>query len=100
VPTGEAAALKMRADDRAVTQPIVVVVSTLRTSARPRHACGLAGSFSPPLPIGCAENRDYTERKKDGAKNISIPRPSEDCAKQRQGGEQSKIARLGVHSRS
>ena len=26
---------------------------------------------------GRAENRDYTERKKDRAKNISIPRPSE-----------------------
>src|SRR5262249_23832669 len=26
------------------------------------------------LPIGCADNRDYTERKKDRAKNISISR--------------------------
>jgi hypothetical protein len=32
------------------------------------------------LPIGCADNRDCAERKKDRAKNISIPRPSEDCA--------------------
>jgi hypothetical protein len=55
---------------------------------------------SAPLPISCAENRDYTERKKDRAKNISIPRPSEDCAEQRQGGEQNKLARLSVHSRS
>jgi len=56
--------------------------------------------MSAPLPIGCAENADYTERKKDRAKNVSIPRPSEDCAEERQGGEQSKVARLGIHSHS
>ena len=39
---------------------------------------------------GCAENGNRTERKKDRAKNVSIPRPSEECAEERQGGEQSK----------
>src|SRR5438132_8228639 len=52
------------------------------------------------VPQSCAENRDCTEREKDRAKNSSIRRPSEDCAEERQGGEQSKVARLGVHSRS
>jgi IS30 family transposase len=53
--------------------------------------------MSEPLRIGCAENRDCTEREKERANNISVPRPSEDCAEQRQGGEQSKVARVGVH---
>src|SRR5215831_20676520 len=58
----------------------------------------LARPISAPLPIGCADNRDYTERKKGRAKNMSIPRPSRDCAEQRQEAEQSKVERLGVHS--
>ena len=56
--------------------------------------------MSAPVPLSYAEKGNCTERKKDRANNISIPRPSEDCAEQRQGGEQSKVARLGVHSRS
>jgi len=48
--------------------------------------------------MGSAEHRDYTERKKGRAKKNSIPRPSEDCAEQGQEGEQSKVARFGVHS--
>jgi hypothetical protein len=32
--------------------------------------------MSAPLRIGCADHRDYTERKEGRAKNISIPRPS------------------------
>ena len=54
----------------------------------------ISESISAPLPVRCAENRDYTERKKDRAKDNSIPRPRKDCAEQRQGGEQSKVARL------
>src|SRR5215467_6986965 len=54
--------------------------------------------MSAPLPIACADNRDGTEREKDRANNISIPRPSEDCAEQRQAGEQKKVARFIVHS--
>jgi hypothetical protein len=69
-------------------------------SRRVAADCATASPISAPLPISCAENRDYTERKKDRAKNISIPRPSEDGAEQRQGGEQNKLARLSVHSRS
>src|SRR5262245_53977984 len=57
----------------------------------------ISWSISALLPIGCAENRDCTERKKERAKNIAIPRPSGDCAEQRQGGEQGKVACLGVH---
>src|SRR5262249_45395368 len=55
--------------------------------------------MSAPLPIGRAEHRDCTEGKKHRAKNASIPRPRGDCAGQRQEGEQSEVARLGVHSR-
>ena len=46
---------------------------------------------------GCTEKGDYTEGKKGGAPNLSIPRHSDDCAEQRQGGERNKIARLGIH---
>src|SRR5262245_46761848 len=53
--------------------------------------------MSAPPPIGCAEHRECTERKKGRAKNGSIPCPSGDCAEQRHEGEQSKVARLGVH---
>src|SRR5262245_35203348 len=56
--------------------------------------------MSAPPPIGCAEHRECTERKKGRAKNGSIPCPSGDCAEQRQEGEQSKVERLGVHSHS
>src|SRR5262249_50944530 len=58
----------------------------------------ISWSISALLPIGCADNRDCTERKKERAKNISIPCPSGDCAEQRHQGEQSRVARLGVHS--
>src|SRR5215472_2445103 len=55
--------------------------------------------MSAPLPIGRAEHCDCTEGKKHRAKNVSIPRPGGDCAGQRQEGEQSEVARLGVHFR-
>src|SRR5262249_34334662 len=58
-----------------------------------------AWRLSAPLPIGRAEHRDCTEGKKYRAKKVSIPRPSGDCAEQRQEGEQSKVARLGAHFR-
>src|SRR5262249_38138589 len=56
-------------------------------------------SISAPLPIGRAEHCNCTEGKKHRAKNVSIPRPGGDCAGQRQEGEQSEVARLGVHFR-
>src|SRR5262249_28032116 len=55
--------------------------------------------MSAPLPIGRTEHCDCTEGKKHRAKNVSIPRPGEDCAGQRQEGEQSEVARLGIHFR-
>src|SRR5262245_55777208 len=58
-----------------------------------------SGSMSAPPPIGRAEHRDRTEGKKHRAKNVSIPRPSRDCAEQRQEGKQSEVSRLGVHFR-
>src|SRR5262249_11666336 len=56
-------------------------------------------SISAPPPIGRADHRDCTKGKKHRAKNVSIPRPGRDCAEYRQEGEQSEVARLGVHSR-
>jgi hypothetical protein len=56
--------------------------------------------MSAPVLLGYAESGDYTERKKDRTQNKVTPTPGEACAEERQGGEQSKVARLGVHSRS
>src|SRR5262245_9276245 len=53
--------------------------------------------MSPPVRQSCAPNRGYTKSKKGRAQNVSIPRPGDHCAKEREGGKQSKIARLGVH---
>jgi hypothetical protein len=54
---------------------------SLLAAARRNQAALLDGTpMSAPLPISCAENRDYTERKKERAKNISVLCPSEDCA--------------------
>ena len=49
---------------------------------------------------GYAESGGYSERKKDRTQNKVIQNPGDACAEERQGGEQSKVARLGVHSRS
>jgi hypothetical protein len=54
-------------------------------------------SMSAPVRQGCAPNRDYTERKKGRAQDISIACPGGHCAKEREGGKQSKVARLHVH---
>ena len=56
--------------------------------------------MSAPVLLGYAESGDYTERKKDRTQNKVTPTPGEACAEERQGGEQSKVACLGVHSRS
>jgi hypothetical protein len=53
-----------------------------------------------PVLLGYAENGDYTERKKDRTQNKVTPTPGEACTEERQGGEQNKVARLGVHSPS
>jgi hypothetical protein len=54
--------------------------------------------MSGPVPVGCAKNADYTERKKDRAENIAIFNPGEAREEERHGGEQNKAARcFGVH---
>jgi hypothetical protein len=53
--------------------------------------------MSGPPPVGCAKNADYPERKKERANNISIKRPSEDRAEERQSAKQGKVSRFGVH---
>src|SRR5262249_55545726 len=40
------------------------------------------------------------KHKKDRAENNVIHSPGNSCTKERQGGKQSKVARLGVHFRS
>jgi len=56
--------------------------------------------MSAPVPRGCgAETGNYIERKKDRTQNNVTPTPGEACTEERQGGEQSKVARrLGAHS--
>src|SRR5215471_11434213 len=51
--------------------------------------------MSAPLP-GYAES-GYTEPKEDRTQNKVIQNPGDACAEHRQEGEQSKVARLGVH---
>src|SRR6516164_3100415 len=46
---------------------------------------------------GYAESGGYSERKKDRTENKVIQNPGDACAEERQGGEQSKVARFGVH---
>ena len=55
--------------------------------------------MSAPVPLSYAEKGNCTERKKDRSQNNVTPTPGEACAEERQGSEQSKVARLGVHSR-
>ena len=47
-----------------------------------------------------AESGGYTEHEKDRTQNKVIQNPGDACAEERQGGEQSKVAHLGVQSRS
>jgi len=53
--------------------------------------------MSAPVLLGYAEGGGDTERKKDRTQNKVIQNPGDACAEERQGGEQSKVARLGVH---
>src|SRR5262245_58831537 len=54
--------------------------------------------MSAPAPFGYADSGDSAEHKKDRTQNNVIRNPGDACAEERHGGEQSKIARLGVHS--
>jgi len=88
------------ADYRAVTQH--VESSSLHSPDKREAAARLrtSWSMSAPVSLGYAENGGYAEREKDRAENSVIHSPSKACAEERQGAEQSKVARLGVHSRS
>jgi len=55
--------------------------------------------MSAPVLLHYAESGDYTERKKKQTQDNVAQNPGEACAEQRQGGEQSNVARFGVHSR-
>src|SRR5262249_14269652 len=54
--------------------------------------------MSASLLPGYFESGGYTERKKERTKTKVIQNPGDACAEERQGDEQSKVARLGVHS--
>src|SRR5262245_1962495 len=56
--------------------------------------------MSAPVPLGYLDSGDYTEREKDRTQNKIIREPGEACAEERQGAEQNKGERLGVHIRS
>src|SRR5215468_9288642 len=74
--------------------------SSLHSPDRREAAARLRTSWlmSAPAPLGHAESGGYTERKKDRTQNKVIQNPGDACAEQRHSGEQSKVARLGVHS--
>src|SRR6516225_1733107 len=55
--------------------------------------------MSAPVVPGYAESGDSTERNEDTTQNKITRDPSDTTAEERQTAEQSKIARLGVHSR-
>jgi hypothetical protein len=55
--------------------------------------------MSAPVPLGYAVSGDAAEREKDRTENKVTPTPGEACAEERQGAEQNKVARLGVHFR-
>src|SRR5215471_1799085 len=81
-----ASGLHDAANHCALTQHVVV-----EAEARLR----ISSSMSAPLP-GYAES-GYTEPKEDRTQNKVIQNPGDACAEHRQEGEQSKVARLGVH---
>jgi hypothetical protein len=54
--------------------------------------------MSAPVLPDYAASGDYAERKKDPTQNEVTQNPGNACAEQRQGGEQSKVARFGVHA--
>src|SRR5262249_48149991 len=56
--------------------------------------------MSAPAVPGYLESGDSAERQEDPTQNKIIRDPSNACAQERQASEQSKVARLGVHSRS
>jgi hypothetical protein len=51
------------------------------------------------LVQGYPNSGDSPERKKDRTQNKVIGKKGDACAEERQGAEQSKVARFGVHSR-
>ena len=56
--------------------------------------------MSVPVVPDYLESGDAAEHEKDRTQNKVIQNPGDACAEQRQGGEQSKVAHLGVQSRS
>src|SRR5215467_2715520 len=56
--------------------------------------------MSVPVVPDYLESGDAAEHEKDRTQNKVIQNPGDACAEERQGGEQSKVARLGIHSHS
>jgi hypothetical protein len=61
-------------------------------------AAGMVAPKLAPVPLRRAKNRGYAETEKDRTPNEAPTAPGEECAQERQGSEQNKVARLGVHS--
>src|SRR5262249_28491021 len=55
--------------------------------------------MSVPVVPDYLESGDAAEHEKDPTQNKVIQNPGDACTEQRQGGEQSKVARLGVTGR-
>src|SRR5262249_41057673 len=76
---------------------VIIIVTPLAGRASAFALLRISWPMSAPVLLGYAEGGGDTERKKDRTQNKVIQNPGDACAEERQGGEQSKVARLGVH---
>src|SRR5262249_11844375 len=89
------------ADHCALTQHVVVVLAPLAGQAGSRRPVeDQIVSMSGPVGPNYFERGAATDTAKEPNQNKESQKPGDACAEERQGGEQSKVARLGVHSRS
>ena len=79
---------------------IVITAERNRSLAEARLSARKSLSISAPMPLGYAQSGGCSERKKDPTHNKVIGNQGDTTAEERQTAEQSKVARLGVHSRS
>src|SRR5262249_145310 len=97
---GAAAAFMMRPTTAPLTQHVVVVITPLARRAGSAARLRISWLMSVPVVPDYLESGDAAEHEKDRTQNKVIQNPGDACAEERHGGEQSKVAPLGVHSRS
>src|SRR6516162_2881748 len=81
-----------------------MAIPETRSITSPSIICRAPGDYSPwgqdAFQAGIRHLDRAIAHEKDRTQNKVIGTPGDACAEERQGGEQSKVARLGVHSRS